>query len=308
MKDVLVIGSLNMDYVVKVNKYPLPGETILTNNYTKVPGGKGGNKAYALGKLGASVAMVGAVGNDEVGETLIANLKKVKVNTKKIFRLRNVNTGTAFITVDETGENRIIVASGANSKLTKEMIDSIIDMIRAAKIIVMQLEIPLDVVEYVAKLAKSLGKLVVLDPAPAVRHLPLDLYKNVDIIKPNETELQILCDKEIKNEEDIINCAKTLVEQGVKNVIVTLGEKGSILVNNDSVQRFTAMSVDVVDTTAAGDSFTAGLVKTLIEGKSLKEAIEFGHIVSSMVVTRYGAQSSIPSSKEIQKFIETGEY
>ena len=119
MKDILVIGSLNMDYVVKVNKAPLPGETILTNNYTKVPGGKGGNKAYALGKLGASVAMVGAVGNDDAGDALIANLKKVKVNTKKIFRLKNINTGTAFITVDETGENRIIVASGANSKITK---------------------------------------------------------------------------------------------------------------------------------------------------------------------------------------------
>lgn len=308
MKDILVIGSLNMDYVVKVNKAPLPGETILTNNYTKVPGGKGGNKAYALGKLGASVAMVGAVGNDDAGDALIANLKKVKVNTKKIFRLKNINTGTAFITVDETGENRIIVASGANSKITKEMMNQILDMIRAAKIIVMQLEIPVDIVEYVAKLAKSLGKMVVLDPAPAISHLPLDLYKNTDILKPNETELQTLCGKVINNEQDIIECAKTLVEKGVKNVIVTLGEKGSILVNDKSVQKFNAIKVDVVDTTAAGDSFTAGLVKMLNEGKSLNEAIEFGHIVSSMAVTKYGAQSSIPSPKEVQKFIETGEY
>ena len=188
------------------------------------------------------------------------------------------------------------------------MMNKILDMIRAAKIIVMQLEIPVDIVEYVAKLAKSLGKMVVLDPAPAISHLPLDLYKNTDILKPNETELQTLCGKVVNNEQDIIECAKTLVEKGVKNVIVTLGEKGSILVNDRSIQKFNAIKVDVVDTTAAGDSFTAGLVKMLNEGKSLNEAIEFGHIVSSMAVTKYGAQSSIPSPKEVQKFIETGEY
>ncbi len=304
MSDVLVIGSLNMDFVMNVEKAPLPGETILTNTYNLVPGGKGGNKAYALGKLGTSVAMLGAVGCDEMGKKLIANLKKVKVDTKKIVKLKNINTGNAFITVDKTGENRIVVASGANNKLTKEMIDKNINLIKAAKIIVMQLEIPLEVVTYAAKLAKSLGKIVVLDPAPAVNNLPLDLYKNIDIIKPNETELQTLCNSKINTEEDIVTLAKSLIEKGVKNVIVTLGEKGSILVNNDTVQKYNAINVEVVDTTAAGDSFTAGLVKSLVDGKDLNESIKFGHIVSSLAVTKHGAQSSIPSIEEIKKFIE----
>lgn len=308
MNDVLVIGSLNMDFVLNVDKAPLPGETILTNSYTLVPGGKGANQAYALGKLGVSVGMIGAVGHDEAGDMLIANLKKAKVNTKRIIKLRNINTGNAFITVSKNGENSIIVASGANNKLTKEMIDKNINLIKAAKIIVMQLEIPLDVVEYVAKLAKGLGKMVILDPAPAVSNLPADLYKNIDIIKPNETELQTLCGAKIENQDDIILLAKSLMNKGVKNVIVTLGEKGSILVNKDEVTKFEAINVNVVDTTAAGDTFTAGLVKTLIDGKSLNEAIKYGHIVSALAVTKPGAQSSIPTKKEIKRFIETGEY
>lgn len=308
MNDVLVIGSLNMDYVVNVDKVPLPGETILTNSYILVPGGKGANQAYALGVLGASVGMIGAVGYDETGEMLIANLKKAKVNTKKIVKLKNINTGNAFITVDKNGENSIIVASGANGKLTKEMIDKNISMIKAAKIIVMQLEIPLDVVEYTAKLAKSLGKIVVLDPAPAVSHLPKDLYKHIDIIKPNETEIQTLCNSKANSDDEFIGLANSLVEKGVKNVIVTLGSRGSLLVNKNGVQKYDAIDVKVVDTTAAGDTFTAGMVKTLVDGSSLEEAIKYGHIVSALAVTKHGAQSSIPSKKEIKRFIEKGEY
>ena len=304
MNDILVIGSLNMDFVVEVPKSPLPGETIIANKFSLVPGGKGANQAFALGRLGARVSMIGAVGNDEYGKKLIDNLKLAHVNTKKIFKMNDVNTGNAFINVDKSGENSIVVVSGANEKITKEFIDNNICYIKRAKIIVMQLEIPIEVVTYVAKIAKELGKIVVVDPAPARCDLPDELFSNVDIMKPNETELQTLSGINLNNEEDILKGAKILLNKGVKNVIVTLGANGSMLVNANGYKKFDALKVDVVDTTAAGDSFTAGLVNSLVLGKSLEDAIKYGHIVSSIVVTRKGAQSSIPTKMEVSKYIK----
>lgn len=306
MKKVLVIGSLNMDFVVNVEKAPLPGETINTNNFSLVPGGKGANQAYALGRLGANVSLIGVVGNDEYGKKLIENLKSAKVNTKRIIKSNKSNTGNAFITVDKSGENSIIVVSGANKEISKELIDKNLDMLKQADIIVMQLEVPLEVVLYVAKLGKLLGKVVVVDPAPAKKDMPEELFKYVDIMKPNETELQTITGKNIKSDDDIIKAAKVLITKGVKNVIVTLGAKGSVLVTENDYKRFEALKVKAVDTTAAGDSFTAGLVKSLLDGKSLDDAIKYGHIVSSIVVTKNGAQSSIPTKEEVDKYINAG--
>lgn len=304
MKDILVIGSLNMDFVAEVSKSPLPGETIIANKFSLVPGGKGANQAFALGRLGANVSMIGAVGNDEYGKQLIDNLKSAHVNTKKIFKMNGVTTGNAFINVDKSGENSIVVVSGANEKITKDFIDSNICYIKRAKIIVMQLEIPIEVVNYVAKIAKELGKIVVLDPAPARCDLPEELFSNIDIMKPNETELQTLSGIKLNNEDDILKAAQVLLSKGVKNVIVTLGANGSLLVNENGYKKFDALKVEVVDTTAAGDSFTAGLVNSIVLGKSLEESIKYGHIVSSIVVTRKGAQSSIPTKIEVQNYIK----
>ncbi len=304
MKDILVIGSLNMDFVAEVSKSPLPGETIIANKFSLVPGGKGANQAFALGRLGANVSMIGAVGNDEYGKQLIDNLKSSHVNTKKIFKMNGVTTGNAFINVDKSGENSIVVVSGANEKITKDFIDSNICYIKRAKIIVMQLEIPIEVVNYVAKIAKELGKIVVLDPAPARCDLPEELFSNIDIMKPNETELQTLSGIKLNNEDDILKGAQVLLSKGVKNVIVTLGANGSLLVNENGYKKFDALKVEVVDTTAAGDSFTAGLVNSIVLGKSLEESIKYGHIVSSIVVTRKGAQSSIPTKIEVQNYIK----
>ena len=304
MNDILVIGSLNMDFVTEVSKSPLPGETIIAKKFSLVPGGKGANQAFALGRLGANVSMIGAVGNDEYGCMLINNLKKAGVNTKKIIKASGVNTGIAFINVDKSGENSIVVVSGANENVTKEFIDNNICYIKKSKIIVMQLEIPVEVVSYVAKISKEMGKIVVIDPAPAKCDLPDELFMYVDIMKPNETELQNLTGIEIKNEEDIIKGAKALIKKGVKNVIVTLGANGSMLVNEFVCKKFDALKVEVEDTTAAGDSFTAGVVNSLVLGKSLDEAIKYGHIVSSIVVTRKGAQSSIPTKIEVENYIK----
>lgn len=303
IKNILVIGSLNMDFVIEVNKMPLPGETILGKNFTLIPGGKGANQAYAIGKLGGNVSMLGAVGNDEYGKKILENLNSVNVNTNNIIKLEDIQTGSAFINVDKNGENSIVVVSGANGKITKETIDSNINLIEKADIIVMQLEIPLEVVEYASKLAKQKGKLVILDPAPARPNLSEELLSNIDIIKPNETEIQILSGIEAKANEEIIRAARSLIEKGVDTVIVTLGDKGSILVTKELEKSFDSFNVEVVDTTAAGDSFTAALAKSLLEGKNIEEAIKFGHLVSSIVVTKKGAQTSIPTQKEIERFL-----
>ena len=303
IKKILVIGSLNMDFVIEVNKMPLPGQTIIGKSFTLVPGGKGANQAYAIGKLGAEVSILGAVGNDEYGKKLLQNLNSVNVNVDNVITISEDNTGCAFINVDDNGENNIVVISGANNMITKETIDNNIELIKEADIIVVQLEIPLDVVSYAVKLAKNNNKLVILDPAPAVSNLSDDLLSNVDIIKPNETEIQILSGIEINTNEDILKAARILVDKGVKNVIVSLGGKGSILVTKDNVLSFNAPNVEVVDTTAAGDSFIAALAKSLLEGKTIIEAIQYAHIVSAMVVTKKGAQTSIPSQTEVNEFI-----
>ena len=298
MKKILVIGSLNMDFSIKTSKIPVPGETVIGDSFNLTPGGKGANQAFAIGKLGCDVSMMGMLGNDEYANILIDNLKSVSVNTEGIKIKDDINTGVAFVTVDKNGENNIIVISGANSSITKDFIDENINLIKEADIIVMQLEIPILVVSYVAMIAKKYNKTVVLDPAPAKYNLPEELYKNIDIIKPNETELQILTNTKFNNSDDIINSCKLLIEKGVNNVVVTLGSKGSILVNKEIVKRFNAMEVDAVDTTAAA------LVTYLALDKSLEESIEFAHIASSITVTKMGAQNSIPSIDEVNMFLK----
>lgn len=302
MKKILVIGSLNMDYSIATNKLPLPGETVIGKSLTLNPGGKGANQAYAMGKLNARVTMMGMVGSDDNAKLLKENLNSVNVNTSGVKETNN-NTGVAFVTVDSNGENSIIVISGANGDLTEDFIDENINLIDDSDIIVMQLEIPINVVSYVAKISKEKGKLVILDPAPAKYDLSDDLYKNIDIIKPNETELSTLTGIKIDSEDNLIDAARALLGKGVKNVIVTLGGKGSLLVNKDLVKRFNALDVEVVDTTAAGDSFTAALATYLSLGKNLEESIDFAHKVSAIVVTKYGAQVSIPTLDEVNEFL-----
>ena len=297
MKKILVVGSLNMDYSIKTSKMPNVGETVLGKEYTLNPGGKGANCAYALGRFGANISMLGMVGLDENGKILKNNLKEVNVNDKNIKEI-NDSTGVAFVTVDDDGDNSIIVISGANSKVDKSFIDENISLIKDSDIIVMQLEIPIDTVLYVSKLAKEYGKTVILDPAPARNDLPLELYKNIDIIKPNETEVLTLTGK-----DDIGNASLDLIEKGCKNVIVTLGSEGSLLVTKDGMKKYDAEKVDVVDTTAAGDTFTGALAFALSNDKELDEAIKFANKVSSIVVTRKGAQESIPSYEEVKELL-----
>lgn len=300
MNKILVVGSLNMDFVVNVSCRPQAGETVKGKSLSLIAGGKGANQAYALAKLGSEVIMLGAVGDDSFGQELVNNLHSVGVQTDYIVQKLGMETGKAFIEVEESGQNSIIIIGGANNAL------SVQDIIRhkAAFInvdaVVMQLEIPLDTVIAAADLAHALGKKVILDPAPARNDLPLELLEKVDIIKPNETELSTLTGMPTDTAEQVEEAAKKLLADGAKNVLVTLGEKGSMWFGHDGkVHAFPAVSAKAVDTTAAGDCFTAAFVSKL-ENRSISEAIAFAAKAAAISVTRRGAQSSIPSLQEVE--------
>ena len=300
MKKVLVIGSLNMDFSVYVNKRPAAGETVLGEKMQLVPGGKGANQAYALGKMKTAVKMIGAVGSDSFGEMAIKNLQSVGVATDGIKKIA-AETGKAFIEIDSSGQNYITVIPGANFALTKEMLTEYEDFFSWADAVVMQLEIPIEVVAAAAKYCKAKGKMLILDPAPASKKIPAELLSLVDIAKPNETELAILTGKKTDTPSEIESAAMALYGKGVKNVLVTLGGSGTLLVNADGVQKFAAYKVKAVDTTAAGDCFLAAFISKFT-GKNFSEAIDFGAKASAVAVTRRGAQSSIPTYDEVANF------
>jgi len=245
--------------------------------------------------------MMGAVGNAAAGETLLYNLKSVGVDVTGIRQMENGTTGQAFIAVDDNGDNSIIIIPGANGLVTKELIDEKADIIKESDIVIMQLEIPLDVVEYVKEMAVRERKTVIVDPAPALPDLPDHFWRGIDYVKPNETELAILTGRKLKTREELIGGAGGLIEKGVRNVIVTLGSEGCLMVTEDTEAFFCPYQVKAVDTTAAGDSFTAAFALALSQGKTCGEAVDLGQKVSSVAVTRKGAQTSIPTMEEVKK-------
>jgi len=296
----LVVGSLNMDLVVDVPYMPKVGETILGYGFKTIPGGKGANQAYAAAKLGGETYMLGCVGSDGYGQILIDNLRSVGVKTESIEKQKGLNTGVAFIYVNKEGDNNIVVVPGANSACTKSYIDKHKELIEYCDIVMLQCEIPIDAVAYTIEIARKLNKTIILDPAPAPDHLPESILEKIDIIKPNESELQKLTGKATDTIDDIKEAANILLAKGVKSVVVTWGGKGAVLVEDNKYRHYPVAAVKVVDTTAAGDSFTAALAVAISEGKSLDEAIKFANAVSTIVVTRPGAQTSIPSRAEVE--------
>jgi ribokinase len=297
MKKILVIGSLNADMVVRVPHIPVAGETILAETADTIPGGKGANQAYAAGRLGAQTVMFGAVGADRYAEIEKKSLQSAGVDVSRLLVRADCATGLAWITVSDAGNNSIVVIQGANKTLSEKDIADNDDLLRSCDIILCQLEIPMETVLCAARRAKELGKTFILDPAPAPKVFPPELYAYVDIIKPNETELALLTGAKVSDYE---SASDMLRAQGVKNVIVTLGGKGAF-VNSESEGKHLvpARSVPVVDTTAAGGSFTAALAVRLASGSSLLQAVRYATEVAAIVVTRKGAQTSIPSAAEV---------
>ena len=300
MKNICVIGSLNMDLVVNVDTMPKPGQTIIGSNFKEVPGGKGANQAVAMARLNGNVSMIGKVGEDGFGQTLINSLKNDKVDTTYIQTSKGA-TGVALITVDKNAQNSIVVSPGANFEVKEDDIDNNIEAIKNSDIVVLQLETPLNTIKYALNKAKEFNKYTILNPAPAVK-LDDEIIKNVDLLTPNETELEIISGVSIETEEDIQKAAQIMIEKGVKELIVTLGSKGSLYINKEKSMFKKAYKVEAVDTTAAGDSYTGALAVALSQDKNIEDAMDFASKVGALSVLKEGAQSSLPTLEDVKNF------
>ena len=303
---IIVVGSLNADLVVRVSRFPVPGETISGEGFVVAPGGKGANQACAAGRLGGSVGMAGQVGADSQGAMLRASLLGAAVDVSLVATDESAATGVAIITVDARGENEIVLAAGANGTFTPDRLTRAIPAIRQAAIVLLQLEIPMDTVIRAATEARAGGATVILDPAPAVP-VPDQLLALVDYVTPNEHELSHLAgepdDDARPSAEDIDRRARMLLARGSHHVLAKLGDRGSRLVTAAHATAWSAISVTAVDTTAAGDAFNGALAVALAESRSLEDAVRFATAAAAISVTRRGAQPSMPSRADVEALL-----
>jgi len=303
---VVVVGSLNMDVVARVERLPLPGETVLAEgDVARVPGGKGANQAVAASRLGANVAMVGRVGKDAFGDQLMAALKAAAVDTQHVSQDKNSGTGIAMITVDAAGQNSIVVVSGANGRLTEVVLCDARPLIESADVLVLQLETPLPTVIAAARWAKERGVLVVLNPAPAIR-IPVELLAHVDVLVPNETEAAIVLGHPLDSGD--ATEWSSIGPHMPGTIIVTRGRHGSTLYQKGGNQTFPAFAVRAVDTTAAGDAFLAALAVAMAEGEEVEEAIRFASAAGALAVTLPGAQPSLPHREAVKRLMSTNAF
>ena len=296
MRKVFVLGSINIDNVVYTRVLPQPGITVEGDSFLSNIGGKGANQACAAHFLGADVTYVGAVGKDDNGKRVEDFFKSI--NLKCHLAKSDKSTGTAMIIIDEANaENRILCVPGANFDLHEKDILPVINMMKEGDILLLQLECLIETVAFAVRKAKEKGLIVVMNPAPYRNNIPDDCFANIDYFVPNEHEL----DSYVQGDMDYIQKSLQILNKGVKNVIVTLGEKGSVLVNKNEQIKVKSHRVEAVDTTAAGDSYCGAFVTALSKGKSVKEAIEFASLCSSITVTRKGAINSLPKLEEVEK-------
>jgi len=299
MSDILVVGSLNADLVVRTPRFPQPGETISGEDLQVIPGGKGANQAVAASRLGANVSMLGRVGKDNFGDFLLNNLKSNNVDVSLIQR-DDASTGTATIIVDGNGQNSIVLSAGANGKVSVSNVEH--TSFSTFDLLLLQLEIPTPTVLSAAKLAKKNNVRVILNPAPA-KNIPDELISLADFIIPNETELSLLTDQTVTDTSSAEKAAKLLLERGPQTVIVTLGSNGALIVTKELTQHIPSFKVDVVDTTAAGDAFIGGFASIFDVASSLEEAVQYGCACGALATTRFGAQPSLPTKEQVEKFI-----
>jgi ribokinase len=301
---ILVVGSLNMDLVVRTPHMPAPGETVLGRGFTTSPGGKGGNQAVAAARLGGNCRMIGRVGADAFGRELTDNLKASGVDTTDVITTPDAPTGVAMILVDSSGENSIVVASGANFRLTPDDIFPRSELFEQAKVVVLQLELPLPTVRCAIQLARRHGCKVILDPAPAPQSLPEDLCE-VDIISPNVSESELITGEKAQDERGDKLVASKLIERGAQAVVLKLGGRGSLVVCADEhFYRVPPYKVDVVDTTAAGDAFTAALAVAVARGEKLRDAAKFANAAGALACTKFGAQAAMPTAEEVHAIMQ----
>lgn len=303
MSSIVVIGSLNMDLVAVASHLPLVGQTLIGSRYWDAPGGKGGNQAYAAAKLGADVTMLGRVGNDSFGARMRANLESVGCDTRGLTTLDGAS-GVALISLAQTGENSIIVVPGANDRYMPADVEADRHLLDETRMVLLQLENPLDTVAAAARMARQAGARVILDPAPAPTSLPVTLLQAVDILTPNETEAAWLTGSASTalSMEDAAAIARKLRGMGPSTVIMKLGAQGCLLLDRENVIAIPAPAVQAIDTTAAGDEFNGGLAVALVEGASMTQACRFAVHAAALSVTRLGSQASMPSRQELDRF------
>ncbi|MEN6522477.1 MAG: ribokinase [Anaerolineaceae bacterium] len=300
MVDIVVVGSLNMDLVVRVNQMPVPGETVSGGDLNMICGGKGANQAVAAGRIAGEAAMIGRVGNDSFGQRLLDNLKASHVNTDHVCKGETV-TGTAVILVDEHGENSIVISPGENGKVTIDDLEKADAILRDARFVLAQFELPVNVVEALIQKVVHLPAKLILNPAP-FRAISQELLSKVDFLIPNEIEAEKLTGIKIDNVENAKKAAQVLLDWGVQQVIITMGVNGALLADLKGIHLIPAYLVSPVDTTASGDTFIGGFTAALTRDFSLEDAIKYGNAAAAIAVTRFGAQTSIPTREEVDQF------
>lgn len=302
MNSIVVIGSSNTDMVVKTDHLPVPGETIIGGEFFMYPGGKGANQAVAAARLGGQVTLIAKIGDDIFGKQSVQLIKAEGIETSCLIADPIAASGVALITVDKNGENCITVASGSNAKLLPADIEPFLPVILNATIVLMQLEIPLITVNYITGICRENNIKLILNPAPAC-HLPDELYTCLDYITPNEKEAEMLTGIRVEDTPSAITAAKILKNKGVKTVIITLGKQGALIVTDTFEKHIPSMVVEALDTTGAGDVFNGALAFALSAGKELTEAVAFACRAAAISVTRLGAQSSAPYTRELEEYL-----
>jgi ribokinase len=300
---ILVVGSSNTDMIIKLDRIPRPGETILGGAFVTAAGGKGANQAVGAARAGGQVTFIARVGQDMFGDQAVAGFATDGINVDHVSRDKTNPSGVALIFVAKDGENSIAVAGGANAKLSPADVRKAKAAFADASVLVMQLETPLESVQAAADLAVKDGVRVILNPAPA-QPLPDKLLKCVSILTPNETEAELLTGIAVTDTASAAVAAAKLRARGVQTVIITLGARGSFVATESGGQLVSGFKVEAVDTTAAGDIFNGALAVALAEGKPLDQAVRFGHAAAAISVTRLGAQPSAPTRREIEKFLK----
>jgi len=301
--DIAVIGSINMDLVLSVHRAPQIGETIIGKSMDMLPGGKGANQAVAAARLGGRTAMVGRIGSDPFGSQLRQSLSDSGVWTDRL-RVSQTSTGIAIVTVQEDGDNHIIVIPGANGEMSEEDVKQNEDLIRQCEVVLVQLEIPLGTVRSAVRTARYCGKLVILDPAPAA-DLDVELLGMVDILVPNETEASHLTGQKVAGIEDAKLAASELLSRGVRQaVILKLGPHGALIATAKGFVHVEGFRVNAIDTTAAGDTFAGALAVALVEKKDLESAVRFANAAAALSTTAKGAQSSVPGRAVVENMLK----
>jgi ribokinase len=300
--DVVVVGGVNTDYVIRGERLPQPGETLQGEIFQEGPGGKGANQAVAVARLGCRVELIARLGKDERAEVLLKQLSAEAVDVSRVHRDRDAPTGVALIMVDRSGEKQILTALGANRRLTEADIHSVKDRIQSAKVLLTQLEVPISVVSLGLRLARAAGVKTVLDPAPAIP-LSQDILQLVDVIRPNASEAETLTKIPVRDRDSAAAAARRLLSRGVGAVVVQARDAGNLLLTADEERFLPKFSVESVDATGAGDAFVAALATGLAEGRPLSEAATMGSAAAALATTRLGAQAGLPRRTELLRFV-----